>query len=287
MLANSLITSVFAINNGILTASMGELTIMTDGSTVAFEGLSSAIAATGIGALVIGIGLVVEKLISMNQQLDDAIDKKYKLSESKNDFKSIADQASAIREQYAVFGQLDPLGKKKLAQDVGEFLKSTRGKIPVFNSRATHLNAAAQIPVKSTNILGESMSRYLGISPEVNTKDKVNTALVEMSKNLTGLGSNFSAIKDIAQSLKKQGFTPGQYASDAGGASGSGKDQAYSTSNLAGANGGLGQAKIIHIDFHGPFQQNNGVKESKSEADAAVEKMIEALNGFSDSQNAQ
>lgn len=262
----------------------------TELASVAFEGLSSAIASTGIGALVVGIGLLVENLISMNKELDDAIDKKYRLSESKNDFKSIADQATAIKEQYSVFNSLDPLAKKKLAADVGEFLKETRNKIPVLDQRAMHIDSAAA--VKRPGFIeafgggagvGNGIGGLFAGLHQKHENTKFAESAAEMSANIKQLGFNFVDIKTIGQALKKQGYKPTLYAST-GGEGSSGKDQAYNTSNLSGAAGGLGQAKIIHIQI-GVVQQNNGVSESKTQAEEAVQLLIREINNLSDSQN--
>jgi hypothetical protein len=288
--AYGLVTKFVSIENGILTASLGELTLMTDGATTAWEGFDAALASTGIGAMVIGIGLVVEKLISMNQQLDEAIDKKYKLTESKNDFKSINDQAEQIKEQFKVFDQLTDVGKKKVASDVGEFLKSTRDKIPVLSQRATHLaSEASKMPTPSTFdvFLAKANMQNL-FSPAANhvteNAAKTHKALDDQTQQLRELGKSFVDVKQIAQTLRAKGYNPSLYTPTGG--TNPGKDNAITTSQLTGASGGLGQAKQIHIQI-GVVQQNNGVKESKSEADQAVQKIIEALNGFSDSQNSQ
>ncbi len=64
------------------------------------------------------------------------------------------------------------------------------------------------------------------------------------------------------------------------------RDDATHTSNLSGANGGLGQAKVINIHI-GTFQKNEGVKESKSQADEAINQLTQMLDNFSNSQNGQ
>lgn len=273
-------------------ASLVGTTTATEGTVVAMAGLKGALISTGIGAFVVALGLVVDKLIDMNAELDKTIDKKYQLTDTKEQFSNISGLAASIKERYAVFKSLDKDEKSLLASDVQEFISRTQGKLPVLNKRSADLSDSAS---KKTNpsigdkIIGAAglggfdLSTFLsqGTQASIKTKD----AAKEISTGLKGVTSNFGDIKVIAQKLKKQGIVASK-----GGFSGSGSagaESAINTSNLAGASGGLGQAKIIHIAFNGPFQQNNGVKESKNQADAAIEKMVEIINNFSDSVNSQ
>lgn len=287
MAANAAITAIFSYENGILAATMGSLTIMTDGSTVATEGFGAAIASTGIGAFAVAIGLVIEHLISMNAELDKTIDKKYKLSESKDQFKSINDQAESIKERYKVFNQLSDEDRKKLAQDVGEFMTETRSKIPLFNQRGAALDSGAHKGYgKSTGaaaFFGANLWKSVTDST-YQAGQKTVEASKEFNKNLNSLGGTFVAIKEIGQQMRAKGYTPSRYKSSV--ELTNGKDAALNTSNLSGASGGLGQAKMIHINI-GVMQQNNGVKETKSEAAQAVELLIRELNNMSSSENSQ
>jgi len=281
MAAVGIVTSVFSVENGILTASLGEVTVMTDGATFAFEGLSSAIASTGIGALVIGLGLVIEKLISMNEELDAAIDKKYKLSESDDQFKSLADQAAAIKEQYSIYDKLDPDAKSKLKNDVAQYNKEAAGKAPVFDVRREHLAHDAQ---KNKPILGSFMDNLF-----INKLGLAADSLKENAKTMAGYvnfiaqDNDFKKNTQAIQQMAKKIGAPPKDKYDSFGAS---KSQSLNTSNLSGASGGLGSAKSVFIRI-GVLQQNNGVKESQSSADQAVQKIIEAINGFDQSVNSQ
>jgi len=73
----------------------------------------------------------------------------------------------------------------------------------------------------------------------------------------------------------------------AGGAAGSAaKQTALNTSNLSGASGGLGSAKMINIHFHDALQKNIGVvpKEMREKSQEGVEVMIRAINNLSENQ---
>lgn len=264
-------------------------TAATEGTVVAMAGLKAALLSTGIGAFVIGLGLVVEKLISMNEELDKTIDKKYQLSDTKDQFKSISDVAASIKERYSVFNKLDPAEKSLLASDVKQFIANTSGKLPVLNKRTSDLSNDAT--KNGTATLGDKvigMANFGGynfgafLSNGLQTASKTKDAATEISSGLKSLISNFDAIKVIGQQIKAKGIKP----SDGGfGGNSPGKENAINTSNLAGAAGGLGQAKTI-IQHIGVVQQNNGVKESKDKTDEVLQKLIELINGFSDSANA-
>lgn len=286
MIANAAITSVFAVENGVLTVSMGGLTFTTGGATTAFEGFGAAINAIAFGGLLLGIGLVIEKLTSMNSELSEAIDKKYRLDASNETYKSAKEQYQSIKERMAIFKELDPNEKSQLKSDVRKYIDEFQPQTKILAHRGGALmKDAAQPYGKDTGIkafLGSNLLKSMTDST-YRTGLETNKKLDEQLKNFQELNKNLSGAKDAWKVLAGNKIKSVGYSSPGSGV----KQDAINTSNLSGASGGLGQARIIHVDFHGPFQQNIGVKESKAEAEKAIEKLTEMISGFSQSVNSQ
>ena len=306
MMANAAITSIFAISNGILTASMGSLTVMTDGSTIAIEGFGAAIASTGVGALVVGLGFLIEKMISVNEEFNKSIEKITRLDEltekSNPIIKSTNDAATQYMYDHSKGGGLT-------ARQKGILLNTARSNETSANNEITEnkgqINAIKQaideakkqynkMPAFSGNGAGATANAdKLGVEHKIEDLTGQMNDLSKINKNLTiALGVNHVIINDyVKQNKDALAFNKTHKnkkplidipINPMTGA----RDDAMNTSNLSGASGGLGQAKIIHVTI-GVMQQNNGVKESKSESDQAVRMLTEAINNFSDSQNAQ
>lgn len=286
MIANSLVTEGYIVLQKLLAVSVGNTTAVIDGATISLEGFSTALASTGIGALVVGVGLLVEKLISMNSQLDALVDKKYKLGETKSEFKDFESRVASIQERATVINQLSPTAKKQLASDVSGALLEGRNKIPVWNERGqTMADSAKKLPTPTTWERISAMSpQTWGMADSLRSTEiasRTHEALNGLRGDLKNVGGTFVALKDVAQLLKKQGIKPLTYANPGSGIKGA----AGNISNLSGASGGLGEAKIVHIHI-GVVQQNNGVKESKEHSVEAAEYILRILNN-ANSQNSQ
>lgn len=287
------VSKAFALENGVLAVTMGEVTFMTDGATAAFEGFGAAIASTGIGALVVGFGLLIEAIIKGNQELDETVDKLTSLSKISLLHQTDSDLYKNVKDRYATFNTLGAVAKSTLLTDASDAQKKIQDDIdkefnPKVNAAFKAMQAANKVTGSHEEVMGNgdirSVTDYAQNNPGM--RGRIQDAYKEEYNNRKFAMAQAKGLADAVAQMKKAGVTP-----SAGGYSGLGgagiKDDATHTSNLSGASGGLGQAKIIHIAFNGPFQQNNGVRESKNEADEAIQKMIEAINGFSDSVNSQ
>lgn len=282
--ANALITSIFSVENGVLTASMGSLTLMTDGATVAAEGFAAAFSSTGIGAIAVALGFVVEKLISMNTELDKSIDKKFKLSESNDFYKNQAEKYKSIKERV---GELnDPnfgtKEKQELYSDIQSYLQSTRLKFPALQGTAHELHKN-KVDYESHRTWMNKLNDATSFGSS--THDKIREDYGQQAKSLSQLASTIPDVKDALTTLAKQGIKAPKGYADAGGVSGI-KGNAYSTAELAGAKGGLGEAKIINIHID-TVQKIDGILPEgiKNNAQSAIEILIRTINNMAYSQS--
>lgn len=297
LLAAALVTKVFAVDNGILTASMGSLTIMTDGTTLAVEGLASAMASIGIGALVIGIGLAVEAFISMNRELDQAADKITNIGELRGIFEGANKTQRSIDSQMGKLMDLDPTDRENLANDIQEQIKNIKDQLrKIVNPDVEQndlINKNAQDA--KNKIGGANILSLLGGGPsgtlDFLTKYGAGKSAEEIAKNTKEGAKGASDLKETLKkleanqnALQQMGIKPKALtfkSAEGGGA----KDGALNTSALSGARGGLGDAKVINIHID-TVQKNIGVKASDlpKESDSALDHLIRAVNNLAYSQ---
>ena len=116
-----------------------------------------------------------------------------------------------------------------------------------------------------TGMLNVGMGKYY---------DGVNNASKEISKTVGGYTEELKKLQGMQKKLMDEKVSPLKYVP-----SGAMGGSASKTSHLAGASGGLGEAKIITIHI-GVMQQNNGVKESRDKAAQGVEILTRTLNNI-------
>lgn len=281
-------TKLFAGAQALLAEATGAATVATEGEIAAMSALEGAIASTGIGALVVGIGLVIENLISMNNELDKSVDKLTNLSKTEQLANSNAEGYRELSNRFTTRGSLGKAAKSELLTDLihkqEEIKKSLDESLrPSLAGTKRNLDQESAIKFLKQG-KGESGVELSARYDEHGAKiDKLNDAYKAQSTQVEFAEHQFKNLGIAVKKLKDEGTTPLKYSDVGGGA----KSDAINTSNLSGASGGLGQAREIKIYFQGPFQQNVGVKESKAEAEKAIEKLTEMISGFSDSTNSQ
>ena len=289
MIANATITGLFAVENGVLTASMGGLTVMTDGASVAFEGFGAALATTGIGALIIGVGLLVEQFISMNNEINDTVNKLSNIKEITDAFKQSQESAEKVNVAYSNLKNLNAAQKSALSTDIATQIKDIQNKIATSVSPQIPITSKASGQAETANkSLGwfESIAQpaLLATKMELSKESSgFKDALKDNRVALSGYTKTLADLRAKQTTLAKLGVKPLAYSSAGSGVNA----DAIHTSQLSGAQGGLGQAKQIHIYFNGPFQQNNGVHDLKQQATVALEELTRMVNNFSDSENSQ
>lgn len=270
---------------------MESTTVAIGGTSAAMEALNAAIASTAFGVLIVGLGLVIESFFQLNQEANDFIDKLTGIGEIRDLYQQNTTTYRDLEDRVSTSSDLDKKGHSALIGDMisGQktMIESMQNKVipKLYASKKAYEDAfkivgytQAELNPKTGGIL--KASRPIYAQDDVTKREGLRAAYEEEYNNKKFLGAQ---IKNLGDQIK--GFSK-HYKPLSATYTGSGlKDDATHTSNLSGASGGLGQAKIIKIEFNGPFQQNNGVKESQNEADKAIEKMTEMINSFSDSVN--
>lgn len=132
LLANAA-TKIQNTLNKTTAVTMKALGIATNTTSTAFKGLRAAIAATGIGALVVGIGFLVEKLMTLSSTsklVEDAQDK-LKTAFAETD-KEISNTATTIDRQLAVTLERLKSGNLDRVQELELTLKAVKDKEKVY-----------------------------------------------------------------------------------------------------------------------------------------------------------
>lgn len=270
-------------------ASMATTGVEVQAATGAMVGLQSLISSFSVGVMVVGLGLIIENFIEWNKQIDDAVEGMSHIKEITSTADKNKETDKMIDYKFSNLLDLEPSEKGKLYTDVQSqiakasddystaFYKLGQNKeeLADFQNRHPEAGALNIAGAEGSTLPDKKLSaEYTGLKDAI----EKNTGIVsEYTKSL----SELKAKKDILDAFGIKPYVPGK--SEFGDESGSLKNSAINTSNLAGAAGGLGQAKQITINISGPIQQNNGVKESKSEADDAVEQLIRMINNIADS----
>lgn len=112
---------------------------------------------------------------------------------------------------------------------------------------------------------------------------KIKEDFEKNASNLKQLGQTIPDLKNAIKTLSAQGIKPPKSLGTTNGL----KDNATDTSDLAGPKGGLGEAKIININFHDALQKVT-VADGKGVVSAgkdAIEFIIRTLQNFAYSQS--
>jgi tape measure domain-containing protein len=286
MFAVTLATDGFAVILSLLSNIWVTEAAANAGATAALEGFSEALVTTGIGALVVALGLAVEKMIKLNSEFDDFMNKTYSISKIRNFTNETQNIANSIAEKVEAGKKT---GDKSLLQaavnDYAQFQKMQKDSIGIMKYRDSINMSQMKFMHPQTTWQrirepgGNGMLELFktdGARKTINSLNSLHAGLIYAGQTVKGLDKTMAP-------LLKAGFKP---AAEYSGLGNAGKNQAYNTSALAGASGGLGSSKIIHISI-GTVQKNYGVKESESHASAAVQLLLREINNLSDSQNSE
>jgi DNA repair exonuclease SbcCD ATPase subunit len=276
------------------------LKVAEEEATVATGGFKVALLETGIGAFVIAIGYIIEKLSSMNDEFQKSIDKTGQFKDAMDKTDEFKKKQADINLSMSNFGNLNQEQQieayKKAKEMAEEFENEGANKsTPLINQKKAEISELRKQyeAIKSSNTGGGDSEGVYESGTDVAGSDlkKKMDALTEQVSKLEGTTKySTEAIKGNKQNLatieayfKTHKIDPNRTAG-VGGKTNIGQD-AINTSNLSGASGGLGQAKVIniHIDTMQKVTTNDN-KELKTKGQDAVEVMVRAVNNLAYSQ---
>lgn len=287
MLTVSAITSILSIKNGILTLSLGKVTIMTEGATLATEGLGAALSTIGLGALIIGLGLVIEKLISLNSKVKETTDGLTHIKDISEAMNSMGKSVDKNDLAFSNVKNLGKLGQSEVYSNISAQLKAAKDQLSQFVEPALKSDEKTLYFKNSMASLAKQRAAKEGIGY---TESGVDAGF-DIKRLRENVGAEKNAVVTLRSSIKKmtdqlttmdamkiKPLHPSAYADGS-------KANAITTSELGGAKGGLGEAKIINIRID--TLQKNEVKDGtnfKQVSQQGVEELIRTLDNLSYSQ---
>jgi hypothetical protein len=258
-----------------------EATEATEGMAAANEELSISMASLGWGALLVGLGLVIEKFAEWNNALDASLDKISNLKKFQEDQGRESDKYADIISEYSQYGSMTAANKGSLLNevnaDMSQLSSSTvnmQGRIQDIQSRM----AAIHPTTENVKMEGGGFKKmtvypdeYFDLQHQLDgLKDVLNISQLHMGN-----------LMNIQDRLTGDKIKP----NDAYNAAGVQQGVAGELSGLGGARGGLGEAKVIniHIDTMQKVTTSDNA-DLKNKGRDAVEVMLRTLDNIAYSQ---
>lgn len=235
-----------------------------EGLTVATQGFSTALVETGVGAFAVALGYLIEQFMDLNKQIDEAADKITNLKAVQSGDAGFNTAYDRIQKAMSN-PNLTKEEKSEVLGDIGSLMRQIQGNID-------------KIVIPSINAsekdIAEHYKKYKHGRLSRNQEEPIEQAAIKEMGILANEQGVIKNLKAIAASLAAQGIKVGKDGAPAGL-----EGDASKTSHLAGAQGGLGEAKVINIHI-GVMQQNTGVKESHEKAEQAIDILTRTLNNI-------
>lgn len=258
----------------------GRLNVATEEGKVAMTNFQTALNSFSTGLFALGIGAAIELLMKFRahakkaeEAYSEMIERVTGQNKAQESIGEYPKQMDAIR---AGMKDTTLMKDKKYRDDLLQRANNLGGDM--------QMNLAENIrPIlDSTKALVDSAK----VNPWL-PKDELHDyemGLRRDSATYNQAQQQIDQLKTIKQQLQKSGARTPTYDSTLGGGVEGG---ALSLSGLAGARGGMSEAKNIHIEFHAPLQENMvGVPEGlKRAGQQAIEVMLRALNNIAYSQS--
>lgn len=249
-------------------------------SEVEVSALKTTLITSGVGAFAVALGLVVQQFIKMNEETDKATDKLSHLKEITDGFNRIADTYHRTNTAFSGLAGMNGGEKSELLRDL---MGENKDITDEMNTHARTLLSQAHENFKNftepKRTQGESDIAYSGrLEQFYNQRNVLQQKVSEASNRVADLqGKGLIVLNQIA-TLQKQGVKPAGLSTLPGSGMAEG---ALNTVGLAGAKGGLGEAKIINIRVDTMQRVSVGTPTAlKNAGQDAIEVMLRALNNI-------
>lgn len=269
-------------------------------AAVAAGGLKIALMETGVMALVVGIGMLIEKLSAMNAEFDASIDKITNLKKITGKGEELSGANNDVNLALQNFGnlpqnlQVETYRKAKQVMEDAQNANLTENTSSIANTKkriaeATKLWNASAHKETVTTVSGGMASTSTQIVKDSKLereiaalKDQLKTAEKVTDNNSRIVAQKKADIEIMDKYFKAHKIDPNKvYEALSEGSADAVKKSSISTSNLSGAQGGLGQARVIniHIDTMQKVVTADN-KDLKKKGQDAIEVMVRTLNNL-------
>lgn len=243
--------------------------------------LQGAIQNIGFGAMAIGLGLVIEKWYQLNREAEETMDRMTNIKAIAGTFNTLDQEMADLNRTMANLKNLSPEQKATALSWATDLNKKAADELamkaqPSYQASKDTLATFPKVPAYTgeEGSIRSYVLRYGGLQNTINGITSRTDSLGRIVQKETDIRDKTA---DIIKQLKGQGVKPEvvkspPHANDI-------TDSSLKTMGLAGAKGGLGEAKMIHITI-GTIQRNelHTPKELKQAGQEAVEVILRALN---------
>lgn len=248
----------------------GQMTL----TEIALEGLSGAFTTTGIGAFAVLIGYLVETFIQLNEEIDKAVEKITNLAAVQGGSDRLSNEFQKVTASYRNNSTLSADEKGENLNDINALadrigIEMRKNTLPSLQAAEDALDAHEKKYPRTNK---------MAVQQEIPLVE----AITKLKETYSKEQDQVKTLQSYSTQARLAGIKPFKQK-----AMPTGQADAMNTSHLAGASGGLGEAKVIQIHFHAPFQENiveNGGDLSKH-GQVAIQQMIRMLNNLALSQS--
>jgi tape measure domain-containing protein len=258
-----------------------------EGSAAAAGAFKAQLISTGIGAFAVAIGLIIEKLSAMNAEFMESIEKISRIKELAGKDKDMQSEYGKI--QSAMQGDVSFWSQEQrdeMASRIKAMMKSNEDAI-AFDINPSMKNIGKRInelPDQVTNAKKKNPAtgNWEPVVHYTKEESKLRENMSSLLLSLKNYRSSNTALENYLQKLSYGGVSKG-------GPGGGGKPNpfgadtanAFNTSALAGAKGGLGEAKVINIKID-TMQKvvTSDNRQLKQRGQDAVEVMLRTVNNI-------
>jgi hypothetical protein len=250
--------------------------VETEALAVSMKTLTATAFATGIGVMAVAIGMLVDNLIEANNKLDDFVEKTIHVKELAGSFDANKKKSDDI--MLAMSGNLTGQEKSEALVDLNTQIEALH---KVLDTKLNPSIAAGQDQIKKayTYELDPTTGKPTGTitDPKYLRLFEGLQGLQFEQRDYTRQLTNLERQRD---KLLKAGVKPPSY--NIPKFKDGMENGALSLVGMAGAKGGLAEAKVIHIEFHDALQKialgvPSGIKRAGQDG---IEVMLRALNNI-------
>lgn len=250
--------------------------VETEGLAVSMKALNATIATTAIGALAVTIGMLVEEMMKANAELEEFVENSEHVKGMMNQFKSTKSKSDEIN--LAMSGNLSKEEKEDVLGDITTQMSNINGILD--KSLNPNINAAkkqiAGMPNYTESQIEGHPDRIEAFTKRnmlIDGLNKLGSEQRDYQRQLINLG--IDQRKLLREGIKPRAYHIPKFKDGMG-------EGALSLVGMAGAKGGLAEAKVIHIEFHDALQKialgvPSGIKRAGQDG---IEVMLRALNNI-------
>lgn len=279
LIAANLVQEAWIAIQSAMALAAGKTEIAIDGAKVSLDGFQESLNKFNVGLFAMGIGAAIELLMKFHAQAKAAKEGYDNMIE---DVSGAGAMGAAVgAQQGGINGIKAAMADSTLMKDQAyrdDLMVRAQNLLKDFTTYSTETIAPT---IKDLQARADSVSadQFIPENEKVDVRNKVRVDN-RISKDAQ---ANILAIKDLITELRKKGARTPNYGGGLGGVAG----DAFSTAALAGASGGLGEAKQVIINFNAPFQENivPDKRYLEGHGKQAIQAMLKMLNNVALSQS--